>query len=61
MIYLNMKTGAGVETVDELNRKDFPNNQGYWLEVLRLQREYRLAGMPVYMSSRSTNEWRLRA
>lgn len=62
MIYLNIKTNYGVETVDQLERKDFNiNYQGYkdfCNELKRLKNEYRLSGMNVYSSQRSTNDWK---
>lgn len=57
MIYYNMKTSQGVETVDELSAKDFKSYKEFRAEKLRLRDEYRLAGMAVYFSQRSTKEW----
>jgi len=62
MTYLNIKTVYGVETVDQLERKDFNQNyQGYkdfCNELKRLKKEYRLCGMNVYSSQRCTNDWK---
>jgi hypothetical protein len=58
--YFNMRTVYGVETVDELSRADFSTNKEYRAELSRLRREYHVAGMGVYISSRSTKEWRER-
>ena len=58
MVYLNTITGYGVETVDELDRNDFPTFREFKAELKRLIFEYRLAGINVYRSQRSTNEWR---
>lgn len=56
--YLNMRTKThGTETVDEIRRQDFASYYAYWSEVLRLVSEYRLAGMPVYTSSRACRDW----
>jgi len=58
MVYLNTITAYGVETVDELNRNDFPTFREFKAELKRLIHEYRFAGINVYRSQRSTNEWR---
>lgn len=62
MTYLNTKTSYGIETIDQLNRDDFNQNyQGYkdfCNELRRLKNEYRLCGINVYSSQRSTNEWK---
>jgi len=58
MVYLNMRTQYGVETVDELNRKDFFTYREYRAELNRLISEYRLAGMDVYASQRCCRDWR---
>ena len=58
MIYLNMKTSHGTETVDELNRNDFNTFKEYKQELKRLINEYRIAGFNIYKSQRSSNEWR---
>lgn len=57
-VYFNIKTNLGTETVDELSEKDFTNFKDFRKEVARLKTEYRLAGMSVYTSNRSTKEWR---
>lgn len=57
-MYLNMRSTYGVETVDELSRADFETGKEFRKELQRLAYEYRLAGMPVYISSRCTNEWK---
>ncbi len=55
--YLNIRTFHVVETVDQVDESDFPSFREYRAEVRRLCQEYRLAGMPVYTSSRATKEW----
>lgn len=57
MKYFNIKTSYGVETIDQLDRKDFETYKDYIAELRRLKNEYRLAGMNVYLSQRATNEW----
>lgn len=53
MTYINMRTSDGVETIDEFTT---------WKEARAMIAEYRLAygghGYPLYLSSRSTAEWR---
>ena len=58
MIYFNYRGSQGVETVDELDKKDFNTHKEYREERRRLLKEYRLSGMDVYLSQRSTKEWR---
>ena len=58
MKYFNYKTGYGVETVDQIDQKDFIWYKEYRQELRRLLGEYRLAGMNVYISSRSSKDWR---
>ena len=58
MKYYNMKSSYGIETIDEINIKDYIFYKEYRAELIRLRNEYRLAGMNVYISSRSTRDWR---
>lgn len=57
MRYLNLRTSYGVETVDELNSKDFSSRKDYLIELKRLISEYHLSGQPVYVSSRCDKSW----
>jgi hypothetical protein len=57
MKYFNIKTNYGVETIDQLDRKDFSTYSEYIAELKRLKNEYRLAGMDIYLSQRATKEW----
>lgn len=52
MVYLNLKTAQGTETIDELNKKDFNSEKEFRQELKRLVNEYRIAGMQVYTSQR---------
>jgi hypothetical protein len=52
--YINFKGSHGVETVDQLERKDFESYKAFKLELNRLLTEYRLAGMSVYISQRQS-------
>jgi hypothetical protein len=58
MIYINLKTCYGVETVDQLSQKDFSAYKDFIKELKRILYEYRLTGMAVYSSSRCTKDWR---
>ena len=58
MVYFNMKTQYGVETVDELDRKDFASFREFREEGRRLVKEYQIAGMNVYRSQRCTKDWK---
>lgn len=57
-IYLNLKTNLGTETVDEFSRETSQSPKEFRKYVNDMVKEYRLAGMSVYKSSRSTKEWR---
>jgi hypothetical protein len=59
MTYLNIKTVYGVETVDQLEEKDFNSFKEYRAELKRLLSEYRLASncyASIYTSQRCTND-----
>lgn len=58
MIYLNIKTSEGVETVDEFTREEGQSPKEFRQYVLKMEREYQIAGMNVYKSTRSTKEWK---
>lgn len=61
MTYLNIKTQYGVETVDQIERKDFNSYKEYCIELKRLKNEYRLASncySNIYSSQRCTNDWK---
>lgn len=57
MKYFNIKTNYGVETVDEINPKDFKTYKDFRLELRRLKNEYKMAGMDVYISQRADSSW----
>ena len=56
--YFNVKTNYGIETIDEINKNDFKSTIEYINEKNRLIREYRLSGINVYLSSRSTKDYK---
>lgn len=58
--YFNIKTEQGIETVDEVNSKDFETRKDFLAELRRLKVEYNVAGMAVYTSQRCTNDWKNR-
>jgi hypothetical protein len=57
-IYLNMRGPYGVETVDEFTREEGQNPIEFRKYVTQMVKEYQLAGMNVYRSSRCTNDWK---
>lgn len=57
MKYINIKTVYGVETVDQLDPKDFKTWSEFRAELKRLVVEYHIAGMNVYVSSRPDKTW----
>jgi hypothetical protein len=50
--YLNLKTNYGIETVDQLDSKDFNSLKEFKAELKRLLNEYHISGMQVYLSQR---------
>lgn len=56
--YINYKGPDGVETFDEIRREDFKSLTAYRQELRNVLEGYRDAGMAVYLSNRSTKEWR---
>jgi len=54
MKYFNVKTQYGIETIDQLNAKDFNSLTEFNKEIKRLKSEYHLAGINVYISQRSS-------
>mgnify|MGYP000921532737 CR=1 FL=1 len=58
MIYFNLKTNYGVETVDQLEKNDFQNRKLYRKELNIMLKSYRSAGMYVYLSQRPCKEWK---
>ena len=57
MTYLNIKSHYGVETVDQLDKKDFSSFKAFRIELNRLINEYHLSGMNVYKSTRCDKTW----
>ena len=57
MKYFNMKSNWGVETIDQLDPKDYKTGKEFRAELRRLTYEYQISGNPVYVSSRCTKEW----
>ena len=52
-----MKTSYGVETVDQIDREDWPNRKEFLKELRSMIENYHMAGMPVYQSRRCTKDW----
>lgn len=59
-IYLNLRSFYGVETVDEFTPgQDTPENiREFRKYVQEMVSNYHMAGMPVYTSTRCTNDWK---
>ena len=57
MIYLNMRTKQGIETVDQIDRKDFATFKEYKRELKSMIDNYQLCNMQVYKSQRACKEW----
>lgn len=56
--FLNMKTSQGRETVDEFAKQDGQSMRDYLAYVRQMVKEYQLAGMNVYRSSRCCANWK---
>jgi len=56
--YFNIKSVYGVETIDEINSKEFKTIGEFRAERKRLFKEYQLAGFDVYLSQRCNKSWR---
>ena len=56
--YLNMLTSQGVETVDEFTKESTQTPKEFRQYVNSMVKEYQLAGMNVYKSSRCTKDWK---
>ena len=59
-VYINMKTNGSVETVDEFTRGEGApsDNREFRKYVASMVGEYHTSGMPVYISSRCTKDWK---
>lgn len=57
IIFFNLRTNYGVETIDSVCRNDFESIKDFITEVKRLRNEYHIAGIPAYTSCRATKDW----
>ena len=57
-VYLNWKGPSGRETVDEFEPEPGQSAKEFRFYVAAMCREYRLAGMNVYQSSRPCANWK---
>jgi len=57
MIYLNMRTQQGTETIDQIDRKDFATFKEYKRELKSMVDNYHLCNMPVYKSQRACKDY----
>ena len=56
-VYLNMRTSSGIETVDEFTPEEGQEPRAFCAYVRDMVKEYRIAGMNVYTSSRCARDW----
>lgn len=56
--FLNLKTSQGRETVDQFDKQDDQSTKEYRAYVRSMVREYQIAGMNVYTSSRCCANWK---
>ena len=54
MKYFNVKRSDGVETIDEIDKSEFPTLKAYRCEVLNRSECYRSIGENIYLSQRCT-------
>jgi hypothetical protein len=57
MIYFNQKNQNGIETINQLNSKDFSSKSDYKKECFRLLQEYKGQGINAYLSQRACKNW----
>jgi len=57
-VYLNMRTSQGVETVDEFSKQPEQSQKEFRAYVRAMIKEYHIAGMNVYRSTRCTKDWK---
>ena len=53
-----MRTSQGVETIDEFTKEQTQSPKEFRVYVSQMIKEYKIAGMNVYKSSRCTNDWK---
>ena len=58
IIYLNLKTHHGVETIDEIRLSDFESRKAMRVYTYKLIQSYHLSGMRVYKSQRCDSTWK---
>ena len=56
--FLNMKSSQGCETVDEFEKQEGQSVREYLAYVREMVKEYQIAGMDVYRSSRCCANWK---
>ena len=57
-VYLNLQTSNGRETVDEFSQEENQSTKDFNIYVNQMVREYHIAGMAVYKSSRPCQNWK---
>jgi hypothetical protein len=56
--FLNMKSSQGRETVDEFEKQEGQSVREYLAYAREMVKEYQIAGMDVYRSSRCCANWK---
>ena len=58
MTYLNIKSTFGVETIDQIDKKDYTTIKEYKKTIRDLIKDYHISGHNVYTSLRCTKYWK---
>lgn len=58
--YFNLRNNGAVDTIDEINSKDFSSYVEFINERKRLLKEYRMCMGNVYTSQRATKDWSIK-
>lgn len=57
MRYINWRSESGLETIDQIDPKDFNTYQLFRKELRSVFRSYKEMGMNIYISQRSCRDW----
>lgn len=58
MTYLNIKSTFGVETIDQIDKKDYTTIKEYKKTLRDLIKDYHISGQNVYTSLRCAKDWK---
>ena len=56
VFYINTRTRYGVETLESVNRNEFPDPKSFRKEYLNLLQHYRALNLDVYLSRRASKK-----